>query len=79
MRVALVHDWIRTLPVRTDERLLVRRLRNLDETEVLAREAENAERDLNRLARDFAACQRLPRAGAPHQACLVEGMRAAGT
>ena len=34
----LIHDWIRQLPIRKDERLLVERLRDLDEPAILARE-----------------------------------------
>lgn len=36
----LIHDWIRQLPVRKDERLQVQRLRDLDEATVLKRETQ---------------------------------------
>jgi putative heme-binding domain-containing protein len=52
----LVHDWIRQFPIRPDERLLVERLRGLDEPTVLAREKaewnRNVERTARRIARD---------------------------
>jgi uncharacterized repeat protein (TIGR03806 family) len=46
----LIHDWIRTLPVRRDERRLVERLRALDEPAVLAHEKANWDRDVKRTA-----------------------------
>jgi putative heme-binding domain-containing protein len=46
----LIHDWIRTLPVRKDERRLVERLRALDEPAVLAHEKANWDRDVKRTA-----------------------------
>jgi putative heme-binding domain-containing protein len=46
----LIHDWIRQLPVRKDERLLVERLRALDEPANLAREKADRERNVKRFA-----------------------------
>jgi len=46
----LIHDWIRQLPVRKDERHLVERLRELDEPSVLAREKADWDRNLTRTA-----------------------------
>jgi putative heme-binding domain-containing protein len=50
----LIHDWIRQLPVRKDDRLLIDRLRALDEPAVLVREKQQAARELRRLARAIA-------------------------
>ncbi len=50
----LVHDWIRQLPVRKDERLLVERLRQLDEPTVLAAEKADRENNLRRTANGLA-------------------------
>jgi uncharacterized repeat protein (TIGR03806 family) len=50
----LIHDWVRQLPVRKDERLLVERLRSLDEAAALAREKAQAPAWLRRTARDLA-------------------------
>src|SRR5262249_19648394 len=50
----LIHDWIRQLPVRKDERLLILRLGELDEPAILAREKADRERRLRRTARDVA-------------------------
>jgi putative heme-binding domain-containing protein len=47
----LIHDWIRRLPVRRDERLLVERLRELDEPSVLSREKADWDRNVQRTAR----------------------------
>jgi putative heme-binding domain-containing protein len=46
----LIHDWIRQLPVRKDDRALVERLRSLDEPAVLAREKAEAPEELKRMA-----------------------------
>ena len=46
----LMHEWIRQLPIRKDERLLVERLRALDEPSVLAREKSEWNRSLQRTA-----------------------------
>ncbi|HKI36020.1 MAG TPA: PQQ-dependent sugar dehydrogenase [Gemmataceae bacterium] len=46
----LIHDWIRQLPIRKDERSLVERLRDLDEPAVLAREKADWERNVKRTA-----------------------------
>jgi putative heme-binding domain-containing protein len=50
----LIHDWIRQLPVRTDQRLLIDRLMALDEPTVLAKEAENRRKTLWAMARRHA-------------------------
>jgi putative heme-binding domain-containing protein len=50
----LIHDWIRQLPIRQSERLLVDRLRELDEPAVLAREKADWERNVQRTARGLA-------------------------
>jgi putative heme-binding domain-containing protein len=50
----LIHDWIRRVPIRKDERLLVRRLRELDEPTVLAREKAQHGRSVERAARAMA-------------------------
>jgi putative heme-binding domain-containing protein len=50
----LMHDWIRGLPIRKDERLLIERLRALDEPAVLARERATERRRLDRLAWEIA-------------------------
>jgi putative heme-binding domain-containing protein len=47
----LIRDWIRQLPIRQGERLLVERLRELDEPAVLAREKADWERNVQRTAR----------------------------
>jgi putative heme-binding domain-containing protein len=44
--LALIHDWIRQLPPRKDERALLEKLRALDETANLAREKAEAERHI---------------------------------
>jgi putative heme-binding domain-containing protein len=46
----LIHGWIRQLPIRKDERLLVGRLRELDEPTVLAREKADWDRNVRRTA-----------------------------
>ena len=46
----MVRDWIRRLPIRKDERLLVERLRDLDKPAVLAREKADWERNVRRTA-----------------------------
>ncbi len=46
----LIHDWIRQLPVRQDERLLVQRLLALDEAGALAREKADWQHNLKRTA-----------------------------
>jgi putative heme-binding domain-containing protein len=46
----LIHDWIRQLPQRRDERVLIERLRALDESAVLAGERERRAQELQRLA-----------------------------
>jgi putative heme-binding domain-containing protein len=46
----LVHDWVRRLPVRKDERMLVGRLRALDEPTVRAAEKAGREREVRRAA-----------------------------
>jgi uncharacterized repeat protein (TIGR03806 family) len=50
----LMHDWIRQLPIRKDDRLLIERLRALDEPAVLARERATERRRLDRLAWEIA-------------------------
>ena len=50
----LMHDWIRRLPLHKDERLLVARLRALDERATLARERANRASRLERMAREVA-------------------------
>jgi putative heme-binding domain-containing protein len=50
----LIHDWIRQLPPHKDERLLVERLRTLDEDAVLAREKADRDRNLKRIAERLA-------------------------
>ncbi len=50
----LIHDWIRRLPMHKDERLLVERLRELDEPAVLARERASLPRRSKRLAWEIA-------------------------
>ncbi len=50
----LMHDWIRQLPMHRDERLLLERLRDLDERAALAREKADAPQELARLAREAA-------------------------
>ncbi len=47
----LIHDWIRQLPPRKDERLLVERLRVLDELALLAAEKASWDARLSRTAR----------------------------
>jgi putative heme-binding domain-containing protein len=46
----LIHDWIRQLPIRKDERQLVQRLRDLDEPAVVAQEKADWDRDVQRTA-----------------------------
>src|SRR5206468_3295589 len=53
----LVHDWIRRLPIRQNERLLVERLRDLDEPAVLAQEKADWERNVKRVALGLAQNQ----------------------
>jgi putative heme-binding domain-containing protein len=53
----LVHDWIRRLPVRKDERALIETLRSLDEPAVLARERDERDERLERLAEEIARSQ----------------------
>ncbi|HEX5269907.1 MAG TPA: hypothetical protein VFW33_05450, partial [Gemmataceae bacterium] len=50
----LVHDWIRQLPIRQGERLLVERLRELDEPAILAREKADWDRNVRRTAAGMA-------------------------
>jgi len=50
----LIHDWIRQLPIRKDERALVERLRDLDEPAVLAREKADWDRNVTRTAQGLA-------------------------
>jgi putative heme-binding domain-containing protein len=53
----LVHDWIRRLPVRKDERALIQTLRSLDEPAILARERDERDERLERLAGEIARSQ----------------------
>ena len=50
----LMHDWIRRLPLHKDERLLVARLRALDEPAIQARERAGRGRRLEQTARQIA-------------------------
>ena len=50
----LIHDWIRLLPVRTDQRSLIDLLISLDEQTVLKREAKNRPKTLWAMARRHA-------------------------
>ena len=50
----LMHDWIRRLPIHKDERLLLARLRELDEPTILAGERANRQRRLERTATSVA-------------------------
>jgi putative heme-binding domain-containing protein len=50
----LVHDWIRRLPVRKDERALLGKLRSLDEGAALARERAEEPGRLRQLAEEIA-------------------------
>ena len=50
----LIHDWIRQLPVRLDERLLVERLQAADEATASKREADEREKRIRDLARQLA-------------------------
>jgi putative heme-binding domain-containing protein len=50
----LIHDWIRQLPIRKEERALVQKLRSLDEATVLAREKAQWSWRLKRTAREIA-------------------------
>jgi putative heme-binding domain-containing protein len=50
----LIHDWIRHLPIRKDERQLVERLRDLDEPAVLAREKADWARNVQRTSQGMA-------------------------
>jgi putative heme-binding domain-containing protein len=50
----LIHDWIRQLPMRKDERVLLDKLRALDELNSLASEKTELERELARLALEVA-------------------------
>jgi putative heme-binding domain-containing protein len=50
----LMHEWIRRLPIRKDERLLLERLRALDEPAILARERATFARRVERRAGDLA-------------------------
>src|SRR5207302_7423465 len=38
----LIHDWIRRLPLRTEDRMLVEKLRDMDEATALAHEVKRA-------------------------------------
>jgi putative heme-binding domain-containing protein len=53
----LIHDWIRQLPVRKDDRALVEKLAALDEPAALAREKEGAPQQIKRIARAIAQGQ----------------------
>ncbi len=50
----LIRDWIRQLPIRQGDRLLVERLRELDEPAILAREKADWQRNLQRTAAGMA-------------------------
>jgi putative heme-binding domain-containing protein len=50
----LIHDWIRQFPIRAAERLLVERLRGLDEPAVLAREKADWDRNVEHTAQQIA-------------------------
>ena len=50
----LIHDWIRQLPLRKEERLLMERLGALDESAALAREKAGWERNVQQLAHRLA-------------------------
>jgi putative heme-binding domain-containing protein len=50
----LMHDWIRQLPVRRDERVLLERLRALDEPAALAQEKATWDRRLKQTAAEVA-------------------------
>src|SRR5262249_50335339 len=50
----LIHDWIRQLPIRKDDRLLIQRLAELDEPTVLAPEKADWQRRLQNRAHDTA-------------------------
>src|SRR5262249_47373470 len=52
--VRLIHDWIRQLPVRKDERALVARLADLDEETSLAREKSETRQRVRDIARGLA-------------------------
>jgi putative heme-binding domain-containing protein len=48
--VRLIHDWIRQLPLHTEEEALLDRLRSLEESAALARERDEAEERIEREA-----------------------------
>jgi putative heme-binding domain-containing protein len=50
----LIHDWIRQLPVRTEEVVAIVRLKSLDEPTALARDHEQAGAEVERLAQELA-------------------------
>ncbi|HMF14023.1 MAG TPA: PQQ-dependent sugar dehydrogenase, partial [Gemmataceae bacterium] len=50
----LIHDWIRQLPPRKDERVLLEKLRNLDEAACIAREKAEADRQVGEEAQRIA-------------------------
>jgi putative heme-binding domain-containing protein len=50
----LIHDWIRSLPPRRDERLLLEQLQALDEEKALAREKAEWSANLQQTAREIA-------------------------
>jgi putative heme-binding domain-containing protein len=50
----LIHDWIRRLPVRKDDRALIRRLEELDEQANLQREKQETPRRLREIAEELA-------------------------
>jgi uncharacterized repeat protein (TIGR03806 family) len=52
--VRLIHDWIRGLPVHRDDRLLLEKLRALDEQSALARERDETPLRLKQAARAIA-------------------------
>jgi putative heme-binding domain-containing protein len=53
----LIHDWIRQLPLHKDDRLLIEKLRALDEPVALEREREEMPRRLKRTALAIAQAQ----------------------
>jgi putative heme-binding domain-containing protein len=54
----LIHDWIRRLPVRKDDRALITRLRELDEATALAREKADTPRRVRDIAQELAAAEK---------------------
>jgi uncharacterized repeat protein (TIGR03806 family) len=52
--VRLIHDWIRQLPVRKDERQLLEKLRALDESAILAQEKEAWPEQVRQMAKAVA-------------------------